>query len=149
MCFTAPRRWGYWVFLVEWWYNTFYHTSLNMTPFQALYGFSPPMVVEVVLLDCPDDNARAIIQNRQSATQIIKDTLIKAQSRIKHQTDKHRTDRVLEVWDMVYLKIQPYRHTSLRLHNSLKLHSKFYGPFRILEKVGNTKSFYLTTITYI
>ena len=40
--------------------------------------------------------------------------------------------------DMVYLKIQPYKHTSLSLHNSLKLHSKFYGPFRILEKVGNT-----------
>ena len=63
---------------------------------------------------------------------------MKAQSRIKHQADKHRSERVLEVGDMIYLKIQPYRHTSLSLHNSLKLHSKFYGPFRILEKVGNT-----------
>ena len=37
---------------------------------------------------------------------------------------------------MVYLKIQPYRHTSLSIHRSLKLHSKFYGPFRVLEKIG-------------
>ena len=37
---------------------------------------------------------------------------------------------------MVYLKLQPYRHTSLSIHNSLKLNSKFYGPFRVLEKIG-------------
>lgn len=37
---------------------------------------------------------------------------------------------------MVYLKIQPYRHTSLSVHRSLKLHSKFYGPFHVMEKIG-------------
>ena len=39
--------------------------------------------------------------------------------------------------NMVYLKLQPYRHTSLSLHRHLKLHSKFYGPFRVLERIGN------------
>ena len=53
-----------------------------MTPFQALYGFPPPMVAEVILPDCPDDGARAILQNRQLANQIIKDNLLKAQARI-------------------------------------------------------------------
>jgi len=62
--------------------------------------------------------------------------LLKAQARIKHQADKHRVERQLEVGDMVYLKIQPYRHSSLSIHRSLKLHSKYYGPFRVLEKVG-------------
>ena len=62
MCFTAPQRWSYWLSLAEWWYNTSYHTSLNMTPFQALYGFPPPMVAEVVLPDRPNDNARQIMQ---------------------------------------------------------------------------------------
>jgi hypothetical protein len=37
---------------------------------------------------------------------------------------------------MVYLKIQPYSHTSLSTHRSLKLHSKYYGPFRVLERIG-------------
>jgi hypothetical protein len=41
-----------------------------------------------------------------------------------------------EVGDMVYLKIQPYRHISLSLHRSLKLHSKYYGPFEVLNRVG-------------
>ena len=38
--------------------------------------------------------------------------------------------------DMVYLKIQPYRHSYFSIHRSLKLHSKYYGPFRVLEKIG-------------
>ena len=27
-------------------------------------------------------------------------------------------------------------HTSLSLHRVLKLHSRYYGPFRVIEKVG-------------
>lgn len=37
---------------------------------------------------------------------------------------------------MVYLKLQPYRHTSLSTHRCLKLHSKYYGPFRVLARIG-------------
>jgi len=96
------------------------------------------MVAEVILPDCPDDDARNILQNRQLANQLIKDNLLKAQTRIKHQANKNRTERVLEVGDMVYMKIQPYRHSSLSIHRSLKLHSRFYGPFRILGKIGKT-----------
>jgi hypothetical protein len=54
MCCTSPTRWHFWLSLAEWWYNTSYHTSLEMTPFQALYGFKPPMVAEVINVDCPD-----------------------------------------------------------------------------------------------
>jgi hypothetical protein len=77
-----------------------------------------------------------MLYNRQIANELIIDNLRKAQARIKHQADKHRSERTLEIGDMVYLKIQPYRHTSLSIHRSLKLHSKFYGPFRVLEKIG-------------
>lgn len=136
MCFNSPRRWHYWLSLAEWWYNTSYHTSLKITPFQALYGFPPPMVAEVVIPDCPDLSMQEQLRNRRTAQQVIKDNLIKAQARIKHQADKHRYDREFAVGDMVYLKIQPYRHTSLSTHRSLKLHSKYYGPFRVLERIG-------------
>lgn len=51
--------------------------------------------------------------------------------------DRKRSERTLEVGDMVYLKLQPYRHTTLSLHRCLKLHSKYYGPFRIIQKVGH------------
>ena len=87
--------------------------------------------------DCPDEGARNILQNRKLANQMITDSLLKAQTaRIKHQADKHRSERTLIVGDMTYLKIQPYTHSSLSIHRSLKLHSKYYGPFRVIERIG-------------
>jgi hypothetical protein len=79
-----------------------------MTPFQALYGFPPPMVDEVILHNCPDITSQEQLRNRQLTLQVIKDNLLKAQDRIKHQADKHRTEKEFTVGDMVYLKIQPY-----------------------------------------
>ena len=34
-----------WLPLVEWWYNTSYHTTTRMTPFEAVYGQKPPSVL--------------------------------------------------------------------------------------------------------
>jgi ribosomal protein L21E len=107
-----------------------------MTPFQELYGFKPPMVADVIIPDCTDLTAQEQLRNRHVAQQVIKNNLLKAQARIKQQADKHRSEREFNVGDMVYLKIQPYRHTSLSTHKSIKLHSKFYGPFRVLDRIG-------------
>lgn len=54
---------------------------------------------------------------------------------MKKIADMNRTERNFEVGELVYLKMQPYRETALGLRNSLKLTSKFYGPFRIIKKV--------------
>ncbi|XP_070022048.1 uncharacterized protein LOC142177512 [Nicotiana tabacum] len=37
---------------------------------------------------------------------------------------------------MVFLKLQPYRQTSLALRRNLKLNSKFYRPYKVIAKVG-------------
>jgi hypothetical protein len=55
-----------------------------------------------------------------------------AQTRMKKFADLNRTERMFNVGDLVYLKMQPYREATLGLRNSLKLTSKFYGPFRII-----------------
>ncbi|XP_076892046.1 uncharacterized protein LOC143543662 [Bidens hawaiensis] len=39
--------------------------------------------------------------------------------------------------DWVYLKLQPYMQNSLRVHKHSKLTPKYFGPFLIVEKVGN------------
>jgi hypothetical protein len=56
---------------------------------------------------------------------------------MKKHADKKRTERVFSVGDMVYLKMQPYRMAAFGLRQSIKLTSKFYGPFRITDRVGN------------
>lgn len=53
MCFNSPTRWSHWFSFSKWWYNNSYHTTLNLTPFQALYSFPPPLVAEVVIPDYP------------------------------------------------------------------------------------------------
>lgn len=78
MSFASPKKWRNWLTLGEWWYNTSYHTIFEMTPFQALYGFPPPMFVEVILPDSLNEEVRGLLQRRQLANQIIKQNLIKA-----------------------------------------------------------------------
>lgn len=38
---------------------------------------------------------------------------------------------------MVYLKLQPYTQNSLATRESPKLSAKYYGPYKILDKVGS------------
>ena len=59
-----------------------------------------------------------------------------AQERMKFFTDSRRTERSLQVGDMVYLKLQPYRQTSLAMRKCLKLSAKYYGPFEVISRVG-------------
>ena len=37
------KTWFRCLSLAEWWYNSTYHTSIHTTPFEALYGYPPPI----------------------------------------------------------------------------------------------------------
>jgi hypothetical protein len=49
MVFMEPKKWLAWLPLAEWWYNTNYYTSLKCIPFEALYGYPPPMISEIMI----------------------------------------------------------------------------------------------------
>jgi hypothetical protein len=85
------------------------------------------------------EEARDVMLVKQAALQNIKHNLMVAQERMKKYAHKHRTERALRVGDMAYLKLQPYRHNALGIHKNLKQHSKFYGPFRVIQKVGQVE----------
>nr|GEW01341.1 reverse transcriptase [Tanacetum cinerariifolium] len=44
-CMTGekPNEWMQWLSLAKFWYNTNFHTSINITPFKAVYGQNPPI----------------------------------------------------------------------------------------------------------
>ncbi|XP_070013614.1 uncharacterized protein [Nicotiana sylvestris] len=137
-CMTASRpiQWKQWL-TVEWWYNTNFHTSLQCTPFEALYGYSPPQLSLGPLLETMVQATEDTMMRRQQMQQLLKDNLTKAQERMKYYADKRRSDREFQVGDMVYLKLQPYRQTSLALRRNLKLRSKYYGPYKILARIDS------------
>jgi hypothetical protein len=49
MSFQEPTKWVGWLPLVEWWYNTSFHTSFKCTPFEALYRYPPPQISEIMV----------------------------------------------------------------------------------------------------
>lgn len=55
---------------------------------------------------------------------------------MKHQAEKKRSERSFEVGDLAYLKLQPYIQSSLAFRGNNKLSFRYYGPYKILHKVG-------------
>ena len=120
-----------WLTMAEWWYNTSYHTSLKITPFQALYGYPPPQLGELSIPCNLSAEARVTVEQRELMLEQLKANLHKAQERMKQIADKKRIERQFQEGDMIYLKMHPYRHNAFSLRGSLKLKSRFYGPFRV------------------
>ena len=46
-CFSSEKKnqWAQWLPLDKCWYNTSYHTTTRMTPFEVVYGQNPPSVI--------------------------------------------------------------------------------------------------------
>jgi hypothetical protein len=136
MAFQEPRKWSEWLATAEWWYNSSYHTAIKTSPFQALYEYSPPQIQEICILDSVSPDTQATLQDTTSMIQALQHNLMYAQKKMKKYADANRTARSFDLGDMVYLKMQPHREAALGLGTALKLTSKYYGPFRIIQKVG-------------
>ena len=51
------------------------------------------------------------------------------------QTDRHMIDMEFSLGDEVYLKLQPYKQKSLGLRSHLNISPRFFGPFKILQRI--------------
>lgn len=55
---------------------------------------------------------------------------------MKRQVDAHRSERQFQVNDWIFLKLQTYVQASLADRSNQKLAFKFFGPYRVLARVG-------------
>ena len=88
--------------------------SIGRTPLRALYSYDPLSFVEI---DFGDNRALMVqdwVQQSQDILRELKDHLQKAQNQQKVQADKHRVEHTFEVGDLVYLRLQTYRHASIK-----------------------------------
>lgn len=76
------------------------------------------------------------LETRELKFQLLQYHLNRAQHRMVTQANKHRSDVQFKEGDRVYLKIQPYRQVTLSGSPFSKLSAKYYGPYRILQKIG-------------
>lgn len=137
-CFTSdqPKKWMEWLAWAEYGYNTAVHSASKISPFEAVYGIPPPSLVPYVpgtiKLQVVDD----ILKTREVILRDLRRNLLLAQERMKTRADLHRREVSFQVGDYVFLKLQPYRQKSVSFRSSLKLSPRFFGPFRVLARVG-------------
>ena len=55
---------------------------------------------------------------------------------MKAQADKNRSERSFAVGDLVYLKLQPYIQQSVEARGNQKLAFRYFGPYKIVQRVG-------------
>ena len=130
-----PRQWAQWLHWAEYCYNSASHTSINMSPFQALYGRSPPLI-RYAQHSTQVDTLDNLLLFRDAIWDELKFNLIRAQQRMKKMTDVHHRDLEFAVGDQVFLKLQPYRQQSLAKRHCHKLAACFYGAFSVVGKIG-------------
>ena len=133
----CPTQWSKWLALAEYWYNTSYHTALGKTPFEVLYGHSPRHFGVTAAPVCTSEDLNTYLEERQAMTALIRHHLLRAQQRMKDQADRHRSERSFQVNDWVYFKLHPYIQRSVATQANQKLALKYYGPYKVIGKVGN------------
>jgi hypothetical protein len=138
MAFQEPKKWCKWLTTAEWWYNSSYHTAIKTSPFEALYEYSPPLLQDLSIPDSASPETHNTLHDKSVMLQTLQQNLMQAQRKMKKYADLNRTPRTFQVGDMVYLKVQPHRESALGQGHSLKLSSRFYGPFRVTQKVGKS-----------
>lgn len=137
-CFISahPRKWSRWLPLCEFWYNTNWHSSLNKSPFEVLYGYSPRYFGLSASDTLAPSDVQQWLDNRAVVTESVRQHLLRVKQRMKHHADKKRTERHFSVGDMVFLKLQPYVQSSVASRACHKLAFRFFGPYKVLQKIG-------------
>ena len=132
-----PRKWYSYLPWAEFWYNTTYHSSTRMTPFQALYGrLSPPILLHFDGLSRVHEVDQSLL-HRDELLQHLKKNLDMAVNRMKQMANKKRRGVEFQAGNMVLLKLHPYHQQTAFKRVHKKLANKFYDPYLIEKKVRN------------
>lgn len=123
-------------------YNCTIHSTIKMTPFEAVFGRQPVLVSDVILNNqLPADTklkdvsyfVRALRLNADYISSLINEHTDKSQVKQKKSYDRKVKDRVrFEVGGLVKLK-----NCCVRPGKSKAFEPKFLGPFKIIEQTGD------------
>jgi hypothetical protein len=84
-CFASEKKnqWAQWLPLVEWWYNTSYHTTTRMTPFEVVYGQKPPSVFSYLPGSSKVQAVDLTLIDQEAILRTLKENLVMAQNCMK------------------------------------------------------------------
>ena len=133
----SPKKWAAWLPQAEFWYNTSYHSSLGCTSYQALNGHAPNMGHLWGHATSQNSDVQTWLASHTEHNAALKEHLSGAQYKYKQFADQKRSDREFAVGEMVYLRLQPYAQSTVVNCPCHKLALKYFGPYKVLDKVGN------------
>jgi hypothetical protein len=139
------REWDRLLPMAEFAYNSTYHKTLRMTPFQADCGYNPTMPLDLIL-STPNShltsekaqNGVSFAEHLELTLKELRDNIEAAQIEQISEANKHRREHSFQVGDSVFLDTRDlalvYANSSTE---SRKLQHKKAGPFIITESFGN------------
>jgi hypothetical protein len=150
-CSKHPKLWDEHLHYIQHAYNRAKHSSTQTSPFEACFGYLPKSPLDFIFgkdiaIDGQYDIDRAekFIEQIQLIHQMVQEQLEKSQAKYKTRHDKHRVDHSFQVGDEVWLYISKERLKG----EGKKLKPIRYGPFKVLEKIGNN-AFHLDLPPYM
>ena len=120
---------------MEFSYNNSYQASIQMAPYEALYGRQCRPLLCWTEVGESSITGPDLIRDTSEKVSMIRQRLLTAQSRQKSYADVRCRPLEFEVGDHVFLKVMPKRGV-VRFNKRGKLSPRFIGTFEILERIG-------------
>ncbi|KAK1693641.1 hypothetical protein QYE76_010338 [Lolium multiflorum] len=121
--------------VLEFSYNNSYQASLQMAPFEALYGRKCRTPLNWSEVGESQVFGPDVLREAEEKVHKIREYLKTAQSRQKSYADKRRREMTFEIGDFVYLKVSPLKGMQ-RFQVKGKLAPRYVGPFKVLSRRG-------------
>jgi len=132
-----PREWLRWLPWTEFCYNSGFQSSLKTSPFRVVYGRDPPSVRSYTLGEARLRAVHQQLTERDEFLAEIRERLELAQQRYKAYYDRNHRDAEYQVGQWVWLRLLHRPVASLPAQGRGKLGPKFFGPFKIVDRVGD------------
>ena len=113
----------------EYCYNTSYHSALCATPFEVVYGHSPPPLLAYKAGSAQTDAVDGLLRDRDEVLAEIRERLLQAQQISKKYYDASHRELEFAVGDWVWLRLLHRTTQSLEPRAKGKLGPRFAGPF--------------------
>ncbi|KZV57841.1 hypothetical protein F511_03410 [Dorcoceras hygrometricum] len=135
----SQKNWVSLLDVAQFSYNLHKASSTGMSPFELVHGFQPtaPHVIALQRSGGACPAAYRFARTKQELYDEAKDSLAKAQRRMKKYVDKGRRDIEFQVGEKVLLKLTPQiwkKISAKQIHRGLV--PRYDGPFTVVNRVG-------------
>ena len=134
-------NWSKFLPLAEFAYNNSYQATIEMAPYEALYGrrCRSPLTWheagEKKVLEWDLQRKTQLIDDTTEAIKMIRQRIATAQSRQKSYADVRRRPLEFEVGDFVFIKVAPMKGV-MRFGKKGKLSPRYVGPYEVVKRIG-------------